>query len=47
MLAYGLCATCYTLKGQEQQHFGGLREAVLERDAIVAACTTPRAGISA
>jgi len=32
VLALGLCATCYTLKGQDEEHFGGLREAVLERD---------------
>jgi 5-methylcytosine-specific restriction endonuclease McrA len=28
----GLCSTCYTLKRQDEEHFGGLREAVLERD---------------
>jgi 5-methylcytosine-specific restriction endonuclease McrA len=28
----GLCATCYTLKRQDDEYFGGLREAVLERD---------------
>ena len=32
VLALGLCATCYTLKRQDKEHFGGLREAVLERD---------------
>lgn len=32
ILALGLCATCYTLKRQDEQYFGGLREAVLERD---------------
>lgn len=32
MLALGLCATCYTLKGQDEEHFAGLREGVLERD---------------
>ena len=32
MLALGLCATCYTLKRQDEEYFGGLREAVLERD---------------
>ena len=32
VLAQGLCATCYTLKRQDEEHFGGLREAVLERD---------------
>ena len=28
----GLCATCYTLRRQDEEYFGGLREAVLERD---------------
>jgi hypothetical protein len=32
ILALGLCATCYTLKRQDDGYFGGLREQVLERD---------------
>ncbi len=32
ILAQGLCSTCYTLRRQDEAHFGGLREAVLERD---------------
>ena len=32
VIALGLCATCYTLKRQDEEHFGGLREAVLRRD---------------
>jgi hypothetical protein len=32
ILALGLCATCYTLKRQDEEYFGGLREAVLDRD---------------
>lgn len=32
IVAHGLCATCYTLKRQDEVNFGGLREAVLERD---------------
>jgi hypothetical protein len=32
ILAHGLCGTCYTLKRQDKAYFGGLREAVLERD---------------
>ena len=32
VLALGLCATCYTLKRQDEEYFGGLREAVLKRD---------------
>ncbi len=28
----GLCSTCYTLKRQDEENFGGLREGVLERD---------------
>ena len=32
ILALGMCATCYTLRRQDDEYFGGLREAVLERD---------------
>ena len=32
ILALGLCATCYTMKRQDDEYFGGLREQVLERD---------------
>ncbi len=32
LLADGLCATCYSLKRQDEAYFGGLREAVLDRD---------------
>ncbi len=32
ILANGHCATCYTLRRQDEQHFAGLREQVLERD---------------
>jgi hypothetical protein len=32
ILALGLCATCYSLKRQDEEYFGGLREQVLERD---------------
>jgi hypothetical protein len=32
ILALGLCATCCTLKRQDDEYFGGLREQVLERD---------------
>jgi hypothetical protein len=32
ILARGLCATCYTLKRQDDEYFAGLREKVLERD---------------
>ena len=32
MLALGLCATCDTWKRQDEESFGGLREAVLEWD---------------
>ena len=32
ILANGLCASCYSLKRQDAEYFGGLREAVLERD---------------
>jgi hypothetical protein len=32
ILALGLCASCYTMKRQDQAYFDGLREAVLARD---------------
>jgi len=32
ILALGMCATCYTLRRQDDEYFAGLREAVLERD---------------
>ena len=32
ILAHGMCAVCYTLKRQDGEYFGGLREKVLERD---------------
>jgi hypothetical protein len=32
ILALGLCTTYYTLKQQDEEYFGGLRETVLERD---------------
>jgi hypothetical protein len=32
ILALGMCATCYTLRRHDDEHFGGLREAVSERD---------------
>lgn len=32
VLANGLCATCYTLRRQDEEYFGGIREVVLERD---------------
>lgn len=32
ILAHGHCATCYSLRRQDEEHFGGLREVVLARD---------------
>lgn len=32
IVANGHCATCYTLRRQDEAYFGGLREKVLERD---------------
>ena len=34
ILANGLCASCYTLKRQDAEYFGGLRETVLERATV-------------
>ncbi len=47
VLAMGLCATCYTLKRQDEEYFGGQREAVLIRDGnrcAVPGCTTLKRG---
>ena len=47
VLALGLCATCYTLKRQDEEYFGGKREEVLVRDGhrcAVPGCTTLKRG---
>lgn len=47
VLAKGLCATCYTLKRQDEAYFGGHRELVLKRDEYrcrVPECTTVKRG---
>ena len=47
VLALGLCATCYTLKRQDEEYFGGQRESVLNRDGnrcAVSGCTTLKRG---
>lgn len=47
VLAKGLCATCYTLKRQDEEYFGGHREEVLKRDDYrcrVPGCTTVKRG---
>ncbi len=45
MLAHGMCATCYTLRRQDEEHFGGLRETVLERDGYrCRVCDAPGTG---
>lgn len=47
VLALGLCATCYTLKRQDEEYFGGHREGVLSRDGYrcaVPGCTTLKRG---
>jgi 5-methylcytosine-specific restriction endonuclease McrA len=42
IVASGLCPTCYSLKRQDQEYFGGLREQVLERDEYrCRACEAP------
>ena len=47
ILALGVCATCYTLRRQDVEYFGGHREEVLERDGYrcrVPGCTTLKRG---
>ena len=47
VLAKGLCSTCYTLKRQDEEYFGGHREEVLKRDDYrcrVPGCTTLKRG---
>ena len=47
VLALGLCSTCYTLKRQDEEYFGGHREEVLARDGYrccVPGCTTLKRG---
>ena len=42
ILAQGLCATCYTLRQQDEEHFGGLQEVVLKRDGYACrVCDAP------
>ncbi|WP_201759052.1 hypothetical protein [Acidisarcina polymorpha] len=31
ILALGLCASCYSMKRQDEENYGGLREVVLDR----------------
>ena len=47
VLAKGLCSTCYTLKRQDAEYFGGYREEVLKRDDYrcrVPGCVTTKRG---
>ena len=47
VLALGLCSTCYTLKRQDEEYFGGHREEVLARNGYrcaVPGCTTLKRG---
>ena len=46
MSALGLCTTCYTLKRQDAEYFGGMREQVLERDGhSCRVCGDPDPGV--
>ncbi len=46
ILALGLCATFYTLKRQDAEYFGGLREQVLARDGYACrVCGDPHPGV--
>ena len=47
VLAKGLCATCYTLKRQDEEYFGSYREEVLKWDNYrcrVPGCETVKRG---
>lgn len=47
VLALGLCSVCYTLRRQDEEYFGGHREAVLTRDGYrcsVSGCITLKRG---
>ena len=45
VLARGMCWTCSPLRRQDEEHFGGLREAVLERDGYrCRVCDAPGTG---
>jgi hypothetical protein len=42
ILALGLCASCYSMKRQDEEYYGGLREVVLNRDGRrCRACPNP------
>ena len=46
ILALGLRATCHTLKRQDAEYFGGLREHILERDGYASrVCGDPGPGV--
>ena len=47
VIALGLCASCYNLKRQDEEYFGGLRERSSSATNIAAARAEPRAGIRA
>ena len=47
VLALGLCGTCYTLKRQDEEYYGGHREEVIARDGnrcAIPECTTLKRG---
>ena len=41
VLAHGMCAVCYTLKRQDEEHFGGFARRCSGGTAIDAGCAMP------
>ena len=47
LLANGMCATCYPLKRQDDEYFGGFARGCLSGTATAAGCAGHQAGESA